>query len=53
MQKKGEISEDRARARTEKYVPRYVDQVPLGISVSFIRHRGIRVEAEGAPTAYL
>lgn len=29
MQKKGEIREDKARARTEKYVPRYVDQVPL------------------------
>jgi len=29
MQKNGEISEDSARERTEKYVPRYVDHVPL------------------------
>lgn len=33
MQKKGEIRDDRARARTAKYVPRYVDQVPLHESV--------------------
>ena len=37
MQKKGEISEDKARARTEKYVPRYVDQVPLRILSAFNR----------------
>lgn len=29
MQKKGEISDDSARARTLKYVPKYVDHVPL------------------------
>lgn len=34
MQKNGEISDDRARARTAKYVPRYVDQVPLHPSAS-------------------
>lgn len=35
MQKNGETREERARARTEKYVPRYVDQVPLVNVVSF------------------
>lgn len=29
MQKNGEMSEDKARARTVKYVAKYVDQVPL------------------------
>ena len=29
MQKKGEMSDDRARARTEKWMAKYVDQVPL------------------------
>lgn len=29
MQKKGDISDESARARTLKYVARYVDQVPL------------------------
>jgi hypothetical protein len=29
MQKNGEIREDSALERIEKYVPRYVDQVPL------------------------
>lgn len=40
MQKKGEIKDDRARARTAKYVPRYVDQVPLKQLVQKSEHAG-------------